>query len=210
MYDQLAGSDSPYLHQTGVPYHSVEELIVEAPDYGHETTSEALSYQMWLEAAYGQVTGDWSGYNQAWDTAETYAIPDLNPTNPKDAESGPPATLEVYTDGNVNWDEVKVPKGLKIIDQRLEAHDLVAPRLGQGSLQRVAGRAVVPEQALAEPAIRQPLEAHLQGPALRSDEHLQSLGLPPGLVQRPGEQAPSVLPEGCLFHSAPGLFQDRP
>ncbi|MCH7231846.1 cellulose binding domain-containing protein [Glycomyces sp. L485] len=81
LYDQLTGSDSPYLHETGVPYHSVEELIVEAPDYGHQTTSESMSYLMWLEAAYGQITGDWSGYNQSWDTAETYMIPDLNPTN---------------------------------------------------------------------------------------------------------------------------------
>ncbi|MCC3764625.1 cellulose binding domain-containing protein [Glycomyces sp. TRM65418] len=81
MYDQLTGPDSPYLHETGVPYHSVEELIVEAPDYGHQTTSEALSYLMWLEAAYGQVTGDWSGYNESWDITEQYAIPDLNPTS---------------------------------------------------------------------------------------------------------------------------------
>ncbi|THV40922.1 glycoside hydrolase family 48 protein [Glycomyces buryatensis] len=81
LYDQLAGADSPYLHSSGVPYHSVEELIVEAPDYGHQTTSEALSYQMWLEAAYGQVTGDWSGYNNSWNTTETYAIPDLNPSS---------------------------------------------------------------------------------------------------------------------------------
>ncbi len=34
----------------GVPYHSVEELIVEAPDYGHETTSEAMSYIVWMAA----------------------------------------------------------------------------------------------------------------------------------------------------------------
>lgn len=47
---------------------------------------------------------------------------DLNPTDPGDAESGPPAQLDVYTGGNVNWDEVKVPKGLKIVDQRLVAH----------------------------------------------------------------------------------------
>ena len=59
----------------------MEELIVEAPDYGHETTSEALSYMQWLEAAYGQVTGDWSGYNESWQITEDYAIPDLNPTN---------------------------------------------------------------------------------------------------------------------------------
>ncbi|MGN1086040.1 MAG: glycoside hydrolase family 48 protein, partial [Porcipelethomonas sp.] len=34
----------------GVPYHAVEELIVEAPDYGHETTSEAMSYIVWMAA----------------------------------------------------------------------------------------------------------------------------------------------------------------
>ncbi len=34
----------------GVPYHSVEELCVEAPDYGHETTSEAMSYIVWMAA----------------------------------------------------------------------------------------------------------------------------------------------------------------
>ncbi|MFB6711648.1 MULTISPECIES: glycoside hydrolase family 48 protein [unclassified Streptomyces] len=39
-----------------LPYHSVETLMVEAPDHGHETTSEAVSFWMWLEAAYGRVT----------------------------------------------------------------------------------------------------------------------------------------------------------
>ena len=34
----------------GIPFHSVEELCVEAPDYGHETTSEALSYLVWAAA----------------------------------------------------------------------------------------------------------------------------------------------------------------
>ncbi|WP_030160749.1 glycoside hydrolase family 48 protein [Glycomyces sp. NRRL B-16210] len=97
LYDQLTGSDSPYLHSTGVPYHSVEELIVEAPDYGHQTTSEALSYLMWLEAAYGQVTGDWSGYNNSWQITEDYLIPDLNPTNynPDDPASYAPESDSV-------------------------------------------------------------------------------------------------------------------
>ncbi|GAB3647911.1 glycoside hydrolase family 48 protein [Glycomyces tarimensis] len=81
LYDALTGSDSPYLHESGVPYHSIEELIVEAPDYGHQTTSESLSYLTWLEAAYGQITGDWGPYNESWETIETYAIPDLNPSN---------------------------------------------------------------------------------------------------------------------------------
>ena len=47
---------------------------------------------------------------------------DLNPTDAKDAESGPPSQLDVYTGGNVKWDDVKVPNGLKIVDNRLVAH----------------------------------------------------------------------------------------
>lgn len=82
LYDQLSGSDSQYLHQaTGLPYHSVEELIVEAPDYGHQTTSEALSYQIWLDASYGQITGDWEPFNDAWNRIEEHTIPDMNPSN---------------------------------------------------------------------------------------------------------------------------------
>jgi hypothetical protein len=46
---------------------------------------------------------------------------DLNATGGKD-EDGPPAQIEVYTGGNVRWKDVVVPKGLKIVDQRLEAH----------------------------------------------------------------------------------------
>ncbi len=34
----------------GIPFHSVEEVIIEAPDYGHETTSEAMSYLVWVAA----------------------------------------------------------------------------------------------------------------------------------------------------------------
>jgi hypothetical protein len=47
---------------------------------------------------------------------------DFNPIDPKDAANGPPAQLDVYTGGNVDWDDVNVPKGLTIVDQRLEAH----------------------------------------------------------------------------------------
>jgi hypothetical protein len=46
----------------------------------------------------------------------------LNPTDPKDAESGPPAELHVYAGGRVRWSEVSVPKGLAVLDERLEAH----------------------------------------------------------------------------------------
>ncbi|MBQ8724624.1 MAG: cellulose 1,4-beta-cellobiosidase, partial [Oscillospiraceae bacterium] len=59
LYDDVVtnGIDNGYMSKDstvdggfGVPYHSVEELCIEAPDYGHETTSEALSYLVWVAA----------------------------------------------------------------------------------------------------------------------------------------------------------------
>jgi hypothetical protein len=47
---------------------------------------------------------------------------DLNPTDPGDANDGPPSQIDVYTGGNVHWSDVTVPKDLKVVDQRLEAH----------------------------------------------------------------------------------------
>ena len=72
-----------YFSPEGVPYHSVETLIVEAPDYGHTTTSEAYSYYIWLEAMYGKVTNDWSHLDRAWKNLEYYIIPSHldQPTN---------------------------------------------------------------------------------------------------------------------------------
>jgi hypothetical protein len=58
-----------------VPYHSAETMMCEAPDQGHETTSEAYSYYMWLEAMYGKFTGDWSQFKGSWDSAEKFIIP---------------------------------------------------------------------------------------------------------------------------------------
>ena len=66
---------SGYFSAQGIPYHSIETLIVEAPDHGHETTSEAFSFWVWLEAQYGRVTQDWAPFNNAWTTMERYIIP---------------------------------------------------------------------------------------------------------------------------------------
>ncbi|MGN1481201.1 glycoside hydrolase family 48 protein [Porcipelethomonas sp.] len=44
----------------GIPYHAVEELIIEAPDYGHETTSEAMSYIVWMAAMRDYISKDGS------------------------------------------------------------------------------------------------------------------------------------------------------
>jgi hypothetical protein len=75
LYNDIKNPANGYFSPKGIPYHSVETLIVEAPDYGHETTSETYSYWLWLEADYGRVTGDWTNFNNAWSNMETYAIP---------------------------------------------------------------------------------------------------------------------------------------
>ena len=75
LYSKIKNPANGYFSPKGIPYHSVETLIVEAPDYGHETTSETYSYWLWLEADFGRVTGDWTNFNNAWTNMETYAIP---------------------------------------------------------------------------------------------------------------------------------------
>lgn len=82
-YNKIKAANNGYFSREGVPYHSVETLIVEAPDYGHQTTSEAYSFWLWLEAEYGRVTGDWKPLNDAWANMEKYIIPGTKdqPTN---------------------------------------------------------------------------------------------------------------------------------
>ncbi|MET8167610.1 glycoside hydrolase family 48 protein [Streptomyces sp. NPDC005329] len=75
LYGKITNPASGYFSPEGIPYHSVETLIVEAPDQGHETTSEAYSYLLWLQAMYGKITGDWTKFNGAWDIMEKYMIP---------------------------------------------------------------------------------------------------------------------------------------
>ncbi|WP_320781049.1 glycoside hydrolase family 48 protein [Streptomyces sp. CRN 30] len=75
LYGKITDPANGYFSPEGIPYHSVETLIVEAPDHGHETTSEAYSYLLWLQAMYGKVTGDWTRFNGAWDIMEKYMIP---------------------------------------------------------------------------------------------------------------------------------------
>ncbi len=47
---------------------------------------------------------------------------DLNPPDGKEPEQGPPVQIDVYAGGIIRWSDVKVPEGLKVVDQRLEAH----------------------------------------------------------------------------------------
>ena len=84
LYDDVItnGVENGYLSKTnnggdsfGIPYHSVETLCVEAPDYGHETTSEAMSYIVWIASMHdvlaekGIISGS-SDLKKAWTTLE--------------------------------------------------------------------------------------------------------------------------------------------
>ncbi|QDU54361.1 carboxypeptidase-like regulatory domain-containing protein [Aeoliella mucimassa] len=48
--------------------------------------------------------------------------PMINPTSAADREIGAPAEFTIYTGGNIDWDQVQLPTGIKVIDRRLEAH----------------------------------------------------------------------------------------
>ncbi len=72
MYDDVVtnGKENGYLSKDGVPYHSVEELICEAPDYGHETTSEAMSYIVWVAAMHDKLSGSGGELDKQWKVLE--------------------------------------------------------------------------------------------------------------------------------------------
>jgi len=95
LYDDVVtnGQENGYLSKNnvadggfGIPYHAVETMIIEAPDYGHETTSEAMSYIVWIAAmrdaiaASGKVEGatNTNDLAKAWKTMEAI-IPDVQP-----------------------------------------------------------------------------------------------------------------------------------
>lgn len=93
-YNKIKNPANGYLSPEGIPYHSIETLLVEAPDWGHETTSEAFSFLIWLEAQFGRITGNWAPFNAAWNLTEQFIIPSAagqpggsatyNPSDPAD------------------------------------------------------------------------------------------------------------------------------
>ncbi len=59
--------------------------------------------------------------SDSWDALRKLPS-DLNPTDAGDAGQGPPAEIDAYAGGNIRWSDVIIPKGLEVIDERLEAH----------------------------------------------------------------------------------------
>eukprot|EP00833_Pecoramyces_ruminatium_P009156 jgi/Orpsp1_1/1183188/evm.model.c7180000084214.1 len=96
--------DTQYFSKDKVPYHSIETLMVEAPDYGHESVSETYSFWIWLEAVNGKITGDYSSVSKAWDYLEKHIIPSSTnqPGNDKYNPSSP-ATYAPESDDIQNY-----------------------------------------------------------------------------------------------------------
>ncbi|CAM4392309.1 glycoside hydrolase family 48 protein [Paenibacillus tarimensis] len=125
MYEQIKDPASGYFSPEGIPYHAIETLMSEAPDYGHMTTSEAYSYWFWLEALYGYYTGDWTHLEAAWDNMEKFIIPSAkeqptmsyyNPSSPATSagEKPQPDMYPSQIDG-------KYPAGRDPLDAELKA-----------------------------------------------------------------------------------------
>lgn len=85
LYDDVItnGQQSGYLSSQnnggdsfGIPYHAIETVVVEAPDYGHETTSEAMSYIAWVTAMHDvlvqqkRIDGQTGDLEKGWKTLE--------------------------------------------------------------------------------------------------------------------------------------------
>ncbi|XP_050313916.1 exoglucanase B-like [Anthonomus grandis grandis] len=122
-YEKIHNSANGYFSSEGIPFHAVETLVVEAPDYGHETTSEAYSYYLWLEAVNGYVTGDFSSFNAAFNNLETYIIPTFQPTL-SGYNTWKPATYADEKDlpsEYPSWMQTGVPVGQDPIYQELKA-----------------------------------------------------------------------------------------
>jgi hypothetical protein len=47
---------------------------------------------------------------------------DLKPDDVLAADQGPPSQIDVYSGVNLRWSDVTVPRDLKVVDERLEAH----------------------------------------------------------------------------------------
>jgi hypothetical protein len=89
---------------------------------------DGVATSFWLKAgkapAKRDTTMDWTfmvWIPDSWKRLRKLPA-ELNPIGPEDAANGPPSQIDVYTGGNIKWADVTVPKGLKIVDQRLDAH----------------------------------------------------------------------------------------
>lgn len=96
-----------------------------------------------------QARMDWMFETWTKDDGKSRRTRRLGQTDPE-ATQEPPAQIDVYTGGNIKWEDVRVPPGLKVVDMRLEAHGFT---LADG---------VVLEGKVADMATKKPLGAMMR------------------------------------------------
>lgn len=105
LYKNLHDADNGYYGPpTGtfartMPYHCIENLICEAPDWGHESVSETVSFAVGLEAHKGLIDGDWTGFNTVWNTIDTRYVP--NATNQPQGAYTPSSPADYTPEGDL-------------------------------------------------------------------------------------------------------------
>eukprot|EP01084_Bolivina_argentea_P236253 397293_1 len=126
-YNKMMNKSSGYFSADGVPYHSVETLMVEAPDYGHETTSEAYSEYIWLTAMNIWASGGkMDDFNTAWAGLDKYIIPGPEDQPNNDNNAYPPDKPAEYApemDSPSDY-PVQLTTGVAV------GHDPIADELG--------------------------------------------------------------------------------
>eukprot|EP01084_Bolivina_argentea_P145522 255051_1 len=124
------GKTNGYLSPDGVPYHSVETLMVEAPDYGHQTTSEAYSEYVWLTAMNVWANGDATDFKAAWASLEKYIIPSTSdqPTSTSYDPSAPAS----YAPEEPNPDDYPVQINRQVQVGQDDLNDELAAVYGSG------------------------------------------------------------------------------
>lgn len=116
-YATIHDSSGDFFSKDLVPYHARETVVVEAPSHGKETTSEAMSFWVYLEAIHGARSGDWTGLEKAWGVLESFYVPsaqdsyaDYNPAAPARYAPEMDAVSEYPT--ALSWDVAPGPDPL--------------------------------------------------------------------------------------------------
>jgi hypothetical protein len=60
-----------------------------------------------------------------WDALKDVPV-SIRPRDVEGDQESPPMQIEIYTGGNIRWDDVIVPAGIEVIDEQLEAHGFKA------------------------------------------------------------------------------------
>lgn len=95
----------------------------------------------------------------SWTFQQTLS-PDINAASPQDAETGPPAQIDVFTGGDLRWADVTLPPGINVIDQRLEANGF---KLADGTVLEGSVIDVVKREPIAATVQLQRIESRPEG-----------------------------------------------